>query len=141
MQAAQVGRYDVVASNPAGVATSGAAALCVKLPDVGFLSAAVLTNAQVQLFFVGVPGQVCVIQASTNLVQWQPISVLTASTGSLTFVDPATSNFPCRFYAACQSSTQAVTDFETWAPGCQVMFQPTSSSGSTAGFRLQRVPR
>jgi hypothetical protein len=106
----------------------------VGLPDVRFLSVAMLTNVQVQLLFCGVPGQHYVIQASTNLADWKPISVLTASNGPLPFIDPAATNFAWRFYRARQGTSQTLTDFEAYAPGTQVMFQPPSASGSTASF-------
>ena len=134
VQAASAGAYDVVVSNGAGVATSTAATLAVSLPDARFLPTTILTNGQVQLLFSGVPGQDYVIQASTNLTDWRPISVLTASSGPLPFMDPAATNFAWRFYRARQSNSQTLADFEAFAPGTLVMFQPPSASGSTAGF-------
>jgi hypothetical protein len=62
-----------------------------------------LTNGEVKLLFAGVPGQDYVIYASTNLADWLPVSVLTASNGPLPFIDPAPTNFPCRFYRALMS--------------------------------------
>ncbi len=134
VQTVHAGTYDVVVSNAAGLATSVPATLTVGLPDVRFLSATMLTNDQVQLLFSGVPGEDYVILASTNLADWKPISVLTASNGPLAFVDPAATNWPQRFYRARQVSSQTLTDFEAFAPGAQVMFQPPSASGSTSGF-------
>ena len=139
VQAANAGAYDVVVSNPAGLATSAPATLAVNLPDVRFLSAAMLTNGQVQLVFSGVPGQEYVIQASTNLADWRPISVLSVTNGPLPFIDPAATNFAWRFYRARQGTSQTLADFEAFAPGTQVMFQPPSASGSTAGF-LDAMP-
>jgi len=63
VQAANAGAYDVVVSNAAGLATSAPATLAVSLPEVHFLSTAMLTNGQVQLLFSGVPGQDYIIQA------------------------------------------------------------------------------
>ena len=134
VQTASTGAYDVVVSNTAGLAASAPATLALSLPEVQFLSVAMLPNGQAQLLFSGVPGQDYVIQASTNLADWIPISVLTASNGPLPFVDPAATDFTCRFYRAYQSTSQILTDFEAYAPGTQVMFQPPSSSGSTASF-------
>jgi hypothetical protein len=93
-----------------------------------------LTNGQVQLLFSAVPGQDYVIQASTNLTDWIPISVLTASNGPLPFLDPNATNFACRFYRARQGTSQTLADFEAFAPGAQVLFLPPASSGSTASF-------
>jgi hypothetical protein len=106
VQAANAGAYDVVVSNTAGLATSAPATLAVSLPDVRFLSVAMLPNGQVQLFFAGVPGQEYVIQASPNLVDWRPISVLIASNGPLPFIDPAATHFAWRFYRARQGTSQ-----------------------------------
>jgi hypothetical protein len=103
VQTASAGAYDVVVSNTAGLAASAPATLAVTLPEVRFVSVALLTNGQAQLLFSGVPGQDYVIQASTNLVDWIPISVLTASNGPLPFIDPAATNFAWRFYRALMS--------------------------------------
>ena len=133
-QAVNAGSYDVVISNAAGLAASASATLAVSPPDVRFLSVVLLTNGQVQLFFIGVPGQDYVIQASTNLVDWRPISVLTARSGPLPFIDPAAASFSWRFYRARQATSQTLTDFEAFTSGTQVLFLPPYSSGSTAGF-------
>jgi hypothetical protein len=134
VQAANAGSYDVVVSNAAGLTASSTATLAVSLPEIRFLSAAMLTNGQVQLAFSGLPGQDYLIQASTNLTDWKPISVLTSSNGPLPFIDPDAAHFPSRFYRARQASSQTLTDFEAYAAGTQVMFQPPSASGSTTGF-------
>lgn len=134
VQPTNAGSYDVVVSNLAGLATSVSAALTVGLPAVQFLSVTLLPNDQVQLLFSGVPGQVYVVAASTNLSDWQPISVLTVTNGPLAFIDPEATNFPSRFYRAYQSASQMLTDFESYAAGTQVMFQPPSASGSTSAF-------
>jgi Immunoglobulin domain/Immunoglobulin I-set domain len=134
VQTASAGAYDVVISNAAGLAASAPATLAVSLPEVRFLSVAMLANGQVQLLFSAVPGQDYVIQASTNLTDWRPISVLTASNGPLPFLDPDAANFACRFYRARQGTSQTLADFEAFAPGAQVMFLSPGSSGSTASF-------
>jgi len=134
VQPADGGLYDVLVSNPAGHAASAPAVLTVAAPEVQFLSASVLTNGQVQLIFSGLPGQSYLIYASTNLVNWTPISVLAVSGGPLPFIDPEAADYPARFYRACAASTQMLADFEAYAPGTQVMFQPPTSSGSTSGF-------
>jgi hypothetical protein len=40
------------------------------------------------------------LEASTNLVDWQEIAVLTNTTGTVNFQDPNTTNFPMRAYRA-----------------------------------------
>jgi len=48
----------------------------------------------------GVTNQTIVVEASTNLVNWQPIWTTTLSAVSSSFVDPEWLNFPHRFYRA-----------------------------------------
>lgn len=103
VQAASAGAYDVVVSNSAGLAASAPATLAVTPPEVRFVSVALLANGQVQLLFTGVPGQDYTIYASTNLANWMPISVLTASNGPLPFIDSTATNLTSRFYRALMS--------------------------------------
>ena len=46
----------------------------------------------------GVINQTIVVESSTNLVNWQPISTNTLSGASANFVDPQSQNYPHRFY-------------------------------------------
>jgi len=41
---------------------------------------------------------VCVLEASTNLVQWTKLSVKANTTGTMQFDDPGATNRPARFY-------------------------------------------
>jgi hypothetical protein len=56
------------------------------------------TNGQVQFNISGRPGAVILVQASTNLLDWQTISTLTNASGTLPFLDPAATNYGVRFY-------------------------------------------
>jgi len=79
----------------------------VRVEDLGadvlqsphFVSVTALTNG-LQLLFSGAAGQDYVIEASTNLMSWTPIRVLTGSNGPLSFIDSAATNFSRRFYRA-----------------------------------------
>ena len=42
----------------------------------------------------------CVLEASTNLVQWTKLSVRTNTNGTVLFDDPGATNWPERFYRA-----------------------------------------
>ena len=42
--------------------------------------------------------QVVVVEASTNLINWQPVQTNTLTTGSAYFSDPQWTNYPGRFY-------------------------------------------
>jgi hypothetical protein len=48
----------------------------------------------------GPAGFTYVIQASTDLVNWVPISTNAAPTGSISFTDTAAKNFAFRYYRA-----------------------------------------
>ncbi|GEM_PF-209394 len=134
VQPADAGHYDVVVSNPAGLATSAMAALTVSPSRGRFLSIAMMTNNQAQVLFSGVSGQSYLLQASTNLSYWQPIWVLAAGNGPLPFFDPDAPDYSRRFYRAREATSQTLADFEAYLPGTQVMFQPPSASGSTFPF-------
>ena len=67
-----------------------------------FTSAAFLENGQLQLGFDGLAGNSYVLEATTNLVNWVPVSTNMATTNLFNFVDPDASNFPYRFYRVLQ---------------------------------------
>jgi hypothetical protein len=90
----------VVVNNLAGLATSSAATLVVNPPKVQFLSAAMLPNGQFQSLFSGIPGTNYTVETSTNLIDWIPAAILTASSSPALFTDPDTTNFTERFYRA-----------------------------------------
>jgi hypothetical protein len=69
---------------------------------VQFTSANFGTNRQFQLNFLGVPGSNYVLQASSNLLNWTPISTNTAMTNAFILFDPAATNYPQRFYRVQQ---------------------------------------
>ena len=48
----------------------------------------------------GVAGQNVVVESSTDLVNWTALSTNTLGNGPLYFSDPASGNFPQRFYRA-----------------------------------------
>jgi hypothetical protein len=56
------------------------------------------SNGGFQLRFVGAPGSNYVLQASTNLLDWIPISSNTATTNLLDLIDSNANNFPSRYY-------------------------------------------
>jgi hypothetical protein len=67
-----------------------------------FSSVGFLTNQQLQLGFVGVAGSNYMLQATTNLTTWTPISTNTAVTNLFNFFDPKATNFPSRYYRVLQ---------------------------------------
>ena len=69
------------------------------LPSNVFQSSSI-TNGNFQFAFVGQTGSSCLIEVSTNLLNWVPLLTNAPFTGSLNFVDPHTPQFRNRFYRA-----------------------------------------
>jgi hypothetical protein len=61
-----------------------------------------LNGGAFQLQFTAATGQSYVLQASTNLMNWIPLSTNTPSSSPFFWVDPGASNFPARFYRVMQ---------------------------------------
>jgi len=59
-----------------------------------------LTNGNFQFAFTGQTGSSCLIEASSNLLDWSPLFTNTPFTGLLNYVDPQTPQFPNRYYRA-----------------------------------------
>lgn len=60
------------------------------------------TNGVLSLQLSGMPGKSYVLQASTNLVDWVPLSTNVPPATVLNLLDPSATNFPSRFYRALQ---------------------------------------
>lgn len=60
-------------------------------------------GAGVQLQFLGAVSQTYILQASTNLLNWMPISTSTPTASPFYWIDPAATNIPARFYRAVQT--------------------------------------
>ena len=67
-----------------------------------FTSAAFNTNRVFQMGFSGTSGSNYVLQPSTNLLDWTPLSTNAAVTNLFNLFDPGASNFPQRFYRVLQ---------------------------------------
>jgi len=65
---------------------------------LGFGSAQPLTTNGFNLMLQGTIGSNYVIQASTDLVNWQTITNFVSTTSPVYFSDPAATNFSQRFY-------------------------------------------
>jgi len=55
-----------------------------------------------QLGFFGVAGNNYVLQATTNLINWTPLTTNLATTNLLNLKDTKATNFPYRFYRVLQ---------------------------------------
>jgi uncharacterized repeat protein (TIGR03806 family) len=67
-----------------------------------FTSASFLPNGQFQLGFAGATSNNYVLQATTNFVNWIPLSTNLATTNLFDLFDPNATNFPYRFYRVLQ---------------------------------------
>ncbi len=133
VQAGQSGQYSVVVSNSAGYA-SAVADLVVNSTGFQFTSIARDNTNITQLGFLGNEGESYVFEASTNLVSWQSIAVLSSGNSALMFGDPASAHLPYRFYRARSSVGYLLTDFEDFSPGTSALFNRPAFSGSTLTF-------
>jgi hypothetical protein len=67
-----------------------------------FSSPGQINNGVFTLQLSGMPGKTYVLQASTDLIHWTPISTNVPPATIQTLIDPGASNFPQRFYRAVQ---------------------------------------
>ena len=104
------GSYSVAVSNSVGFEISSNALLTVTLPTpLQLVPITPLTNRQFHMFVLGPAGSNCVIRASTDLVHWSQLAVLTLTTGKVEFVDVDSPNFAKRFYSALLGSNAPPT--------------------------------
>ena len=69
---------------------------------LSFTSAGFTGDNVFQMGFLGASGNTYVLEASTNLLHWTPISTNMAVTNLFNLLDPDATNFPCRFYRVRQ---------------------------------------
>ncbi len=86
----------------AGFDTSIAATALFLVQPLRFTSAGFLPNRNFQMGFMGVTDSNYVLQASTNLATWTPVSTNTATNNLMNLVDPYATNYPLRFYRVRQ---------------------------------------
>ncbi|MEI6783873.1 MAG: immunoglobulin domain-containing protein, partial [Verrucomicrobiota bacterium] len=103
VSASNAGYYTVVVTSPYGSVTSSVAVLTVTVPptppqiingdaSIGFRSNLFGFNLS------GSVGQTIVVDGSTDLVDWIPLFTNTVSISPFYFSDPASTNFPWRYY-------------------------------------------
>ena len=95
------GNYDVLVSNEAGFAASATATLTLAVADIRFVSAN-LSQGQMQLELLGVPGSNYAMESSLNFSNWNIIGSVTASNGPVPFTDANPANDGRRYYRARQ---------------------------------------
>ena len=102
VQPSDAGSYALVVTNIAGSITSSAATLTVTpLPSTLSLTSTAVSSPAGFAFQLSVPaGYTCVIMASTDCQSWTPIATNVTTTGTVSYSDPAATNYPQRFYRA-----------------------------------------
>ena len=102
---ASAGKYSVRIVNGVGSVTSSNATLIVLASTVSNVLNIVSTGTGMtvngfKLLLSGPAGSNYVIQASTDMKNWVPISTNAAPTGSISYTDTAATNLPVRYYRA-----------------------------------------
>jgi hypothetical protein len=72
------------------------------LPGIVLSTTGSFTNGGFQLQVAGTPGKTYVLEGSTNLVNWIPVSTNTPVSSPFSMADPGAANFRYRFYHAVQ---------------------------------------
>ncbi len=98
-QSGNAGDYWVVVTNSYGAVTSAPANLFIRLRPLLSLSFAP-ANDQPHLTLTGTPGDRYVIEASTNLLNWNPLLTVTNVSGAVLYNDPTTLWDAPKFYRA-----------------------------------------
>jgi hypothetical protein len=93
------GNYSVVVSNMAGSVTSSAASLIVVTPPQ-FSGVNLLPDNTLLVSFTAVSNVNYRVDASTNLIYWEPVTNLPNPDGTIQFIDVDATNYPNRFYRA-----------------------------------------
>jgi hypothetical protein len=97
VQSGQAGNYSVIVGNAFGSVTSSNAVLTVTSPAISAMTRQ--SNGNVLLQFAGVSGVTYVVEASTNLLDWEAIGTCTdKGDGFFGFEDADATKFPSRFY-------------------------------------------
>ncbi len=133
VQTTNTGSYTINVSNPAGVASATATLTVISQPPK-FSGISRNGNGETVLTFSGDANVSYLLEASTNLVTWKPISVLNVLSGPFPFLDVEAGLFPRRYYRSQSSSNFLLTDFEAYGNGTSVLFLSPGSSGSTVNF-------
>jgi len=135
VQPGDAGTYDVIVSNPGGSATSATAVVTVVIVPAPQMSTVGKTaDGQVQIGLSGNLGNAFLVEASTNLINWLPLTTTAFGSNALLFADPDSLTLGRRFFRGRGMITFLLTDFEPYTAGVAVMFQNPAFSGSTSAF-------
>jgi len=135
VQPGDAGSYDVVVSNSGGAVTSATAVVTVVvLPTPQLSLPGRSAEGWFQVGLNGDPGYAFLLSASTNLLDWLPLTTTAFGNSGLLYGDAESLALPRRFYRARGMLTLLLADFELSATGTAVMFRNPSYSGTTASF-------
>ena len=99
VQATNAGNYFVVITNSAGAVTSSVAVLTVSSTTIAPQVSSAIFSAGIFSFSVnGAAGQNYLVQASTNLANWDTLFTTNPTTLPFVWSDAAATNFASRFY-------------------------------------------
>ena len=99
VQPTSAGNYRVVVTNALGSATSALAVL--RVVDVPLrLIPWETTNPMFGFTLSGAAGEVYVVEVTSNLLQWSPLTLLTNTSGQTDFIDAASATTAVRYYRA-----------------------------------------
>jgi hypothetical protein len=129
--------FRAVASNAMGVAIGADATL----DRFGFDSIQRLPNGRTEITLGGAASSACLVDASTNLAQWNLIDCIYAEASQALLEDPAASELDRRFYRgrSIPASLQRLFHFTGESFNGSVLFRQPSYSGSTSHFIDQNV--
>jgi trimeric autotransporter adhesin len=91
----QAGAYGVTVTNLAGIASTSATCSVYSTTAAVLKAPPSQTGGRFQFTITGVPGFNYALEASTDLVDWVPLST---NTSPFTFTDDAATNVPARYY-------------------------------------------
>ena len=90
--------FMVAISNTASQCSVVVRQAAAKMPAPRLISPTLIPGAAFQFGVVGATNQTCVIEASSDLLNWVPLATNSSASGSFTFSDATAANLAARFY-------------------------------------------
>jgi len=121
-------------TNPWGEVARATRTMLVVIDEPRFTDIHLAADGSVAMALDGLPGRTYLIEWSTNLVSWRPLTTVLVSSGPVNVTDPDAPNYAQRFYRARPATAYPIADFEAYPVGASVLFRPPSFSGSTSSY-------
>jgi len=122
------------ATNAQGAVATASRTVVVAIPTPQFSDIHFTPDGSLALTVTGTAGMAHLVEWSTNLVHWWPLTTVLGNGGPLTVTDPDAPRYAYRFYRARSTSAYPITDFEAFPVGATALFRQPSYSGSTSGY-------